>query len=147
MNKIYKKINKTEIPEKYNLFLDDDENRIPQKLSWCELPFVNWIIVRTHDEFIECVANHGLPVMVSFDHDLADNHYQEYHRANEGDKKLDYNNYKEKTGYHVAQWLAQYCIDNKLKLPVYFVHSMNYMGKQNIISVMESAEKFIKSSN
>ena len=145
MNKLYKTINKYEIPEKYNLFLDDDENRIPQKLHWIELPFVNWIIVRTYDEFINCITNHGLPVMISFDHDLADNHYKEYHRANESAKKLDYNNYKEKTGYHCAQWLAQHCIDNKLGLPVCFVHSMNYMGKENIISVLESAKRFMES--
>lgn len=142
MNILYSK-NKNEIKSPYCLFLDDDENRIPQKLSWIELPWAIWVIVRNYNEFVECISKYGIPMMVSFDHDLAEQHYQEYHRANETDKTINYNNTKEKTGYHAAQFLAEYCISNKLKLPEYFIHSMNYMGKLNIKSVMESAQKII----
>ena len=142
MNTLYSK-NKNNIPKNYALFLDDDSSRIPQKLNWIELPFIPYVIVRTYNEFVECITNHNLPYTISFDHDLADHHYQEYHRANEGDKKLDYNNYKEMTGYHAAKWLAEYCIERNLKIPIYTVHSMNYMGKQNIISVLESAKKIL----
>ena len=128
---------------KYNLFLDDDPSRIPHKLNWIELPLVEWVIVRTYDEFVKYIERNGLPTRVSFDHDLADNHYQEYHRADQYDKQLNYNNCKEKTGYHAALFLAEYCIKNKFNIPQYFIHSMNYMGKQNILSILTSAQKII----
>jgi len=142
MNSLYSK-NKNNIPKSYALFLDDDENRIPQKLHWIELPFIPYVIVRSYDEFVECITNNSLPYHISYDHDLSISGYSEYHRANESDKKLNYDNVPEKTGYHAAKWLAEYCIERNLNIPPYTVHSLNYMGKQNIISVLESAKKIL----
>lgn len=34
----------------YNLFLDDV--RIPSEVNWVKLPSVNWIVVRSYQEFI-----------------------------------------------------------------------------------------------
>lgn len=143
MNILYNK-NKNNIPKEYALFLDDDENRIPQKLSWIELPFIPYVIVRNYNEFVECITNNGLPTIhLSFDHDLNLADYSEYHRAHNSDKTINYNNIKEMTGYHCSKWLAEYCIERNLKIPIYTVHSLNYMGKQNIISVLESAKKIL----
>lgn len=142
MNTLYSQ-NKHLKSENYSLFLDDDANRIPQKLHWIDLPWANWLIVRNYDEFVECIERNGIPLRVSFDHDLAENHYQEYHRANESDRKLNYDNYKEKTGYHCAIFLVEYCIDHKVLIPEYTVHSMNHMGKLNIVSALESGKKVI----
>lgn len=50
--------------------------------------------------------------------------------------------YCEKTGYECAKWLVSYCIDNKLKLPSYYVHSMNPVGAENIHGMMASYYKF-----
>jgi len=126
--------------KKINLFLDDE--RLPRHVYWIELPLVEWTIVRTYNEFVNAVLNNNINI-VSFDHDLCMEHYQEYHRANDTDKNINYNNIKEKTGYHAAIFMAEYCIENKLKLPEYYIHSMNYMGKQNILSVLTSAQKVI----
>jgi hypothetical protein len=128
---------------KYNLFLDDDERRIPNKLTWIALPMVDWTIVRTYDDFVNIIETQGMPEIVSLDHDLGDTAYQEYFRAVTNGGKLNYANIKEKTGYDCAMFLANYCIDNHIALPVYYVHSMNGPGCQNIESVMQSAYKVI----
>lgn len=129
----------------YHLFLDDE--RYPKDVVWLELPMVAWTIVRNYKQFVETIQRDGLPQTVSFDHDLADEHYQEYHVAHD-EKMLSkgtfrYDKMKEKTGYHCAQWLAQYCVDKNLPIPVYYCHTMNPIGKQNMVSVLESAKKVI----
>jgi hypothetical protein len=53
--------------------------------------------------------------------------------------------YEEKTGYHCAKWLIDYCIDNKLELPkTILIHSMNPVGSRNIKSLFDS---YFKSLN
>jgi hypothetical protein len=104
----------------------------------------NWVIVRTYTEFVNCITKYGVPKLgIAWDHDLNDADYAEYHRAHSSDKTINYNNIKERTGYHCAQFLAEHCISNNIPIPEYYVHSMNYMGKQNIISVLESAKKVL----
>jgi hypothetical protein len=51
---------------------------------------------------------------------------------------LNYDNIKEKTGLDCAKWLVDYCIDNQLDLPKYYVHSANPIGRQNIINYLEN---------
>jgi hypothetical protein len=136
-----------------NLFLDDI--RIPKdaiglvdsKLNqfyWSQ----DWSIVRSYDEFVQFITEKGLPDFVSFDHDLADDHYNDLFSdknwaKKNSDIKLDYNSYKEKTGYECAKWLVDWCVDNGLKLPDYVVHSANPVGKSNIISYLENAKKHL----
>jgi len=127
----------------YNLFLDDDPNRIPHKLSWIELPLVEWVIVRNYNDFVATILRDGVPKRISFDHDLGDTAYQEFHRANNSDKTIQYENIEEKTGYHAAKWLANYCVDNKIPIPEYYIHTLNPMGGMNISSILESARKNI----
>jgi len=125
----------------YNLFLDDDPNRIPHKLSWIDLPLVEWVIVRNYNDFVAVILRDGVPQIISFDHDLGDTAYQEFHRANNSDKTVNYENIDEKTGFHAAQWLANYCVDNKIPIPQYYTHTLNPMGAMNIRSILESARK------
>ncbi len=133
----------------YHLFLDDE--RFPKDVKWIELPMVAWVIVRNYDQFVATINRDGLPATVSFDHDLADEHYQEYHIAH--DTKIltrgtiRYEKMKEKTGFHCAQWMAQYCVDKNLPIPVYYCHTMNHIGKLNMESVLESARKVIADNN
>lgn len=127
----------------YNLFLDDDPERIPHKLSWIQLPLVEWKIVRSYKQFVGQIIRKGLPLRVSFDHDLADEHYAEY-LASTRDGKFNYNNVKEKTGYHCCKWLIEYCLQRDLPFPEYYIHTQNPIGKQNIKSLIDSYKKVCK---
>jgi hypothetical protein len=129
----------------YHLFLDDDPSRIPHKLTWIELPLVEWTVVRSYDEFVKTVTEKGIPHTVSFDHDLGTEHYQEYARVREADFQIpiDYSRFTEKTGMDCAKWLAERCIDKNVPLPEYYVHTMNGPGRLNIVSIMESARKVL----
>ena len=126
----------------YKLFLDDERN--PFKVTWVKGHFPGpWIVVRNYWEFTTYIKNHGLPAYVSFDHDLADEHY----RKSMYDPDKHYTNYytdgtfKEKTGYDCAKWLIDYCIFYELDFPDYQVHSMNPIGRENITSIIESFKK------
>jgi hypothetical protein len=131
--------------KQYHLFLDDE--RFPKDVTWLELPMVHWVIVRNYKQFVETIERDGVPLTVSFDHDLADEHYQEYHVAHDermlSHGQIRYDKLKEKTGYECAKWLAQFCVDKHLPLPVYYLHTMNGIGKDNMRSVLESARKVI----
>lgn len=122
----------------YNLFLDD--YRIPKDAyAYMKHPIyisVDWIVIRNYYAFITLIENKGIPEIISFDHDLADVHYKK--------KVFDYNDEsQEKTGYHCAKWLINYCIDNNKKLPVeIFVHSMNPVGTANIKSLFDTYYKW-----
>ena len=130
----------------YNLFLDDI--RVPQDAGnyMTENPEIyrkeKWIIVRSYDEFIAYINEHGLPTLVSYDHDLADVHYdlktntdclswQEYYALED----------KERTGYDCALWLTEYVMKNSLSLPKSIIHSKNMVGKENIEKLFKNYEK------
>lgn len=101
-----------------------------------------WVIVRNYDEFVKYIEENGLPEMISFDHDLAEIHYapeNQYHRY---DEWLAEQNCTEKTGMDCAKWLVDYCEDNNLDLPLYYVHSMNPWGRKNINGYLENYLKF-----
>jgi hypothetical protein len=129
----------------YNLFLDDSRN--PSDVKWIKLPRVEWVVVRNYEEFVDTIERRGMPRRVSFDHDIYPEHYQEYTHAH--DKKMPsygkirYDCFSEKTGYDCAKFLAQYCVDKNLPLPLYYLHTMNAIGKENMRSILESARKHI----
>lgn len=131
----------------YNLFLDD--NFTPYDIS--NLPKTNikdieryrkykWICVRTYEEFILAIKDRGLPNIVSFDHDLAPEHYEVYNEENflknDNEIFLNYDIFEEKTGYHAAEWLMEYCATYGLELPICLVHSQNDVGRKNIINLL-----------
>ena len=106
--------------------------------------FKMWDTVRSYNEFVSYIENNGLPVCISFDHDLADEHYTPEEYWSDYDKSKVYQDkqhYKEKTGYDCAKWLVDYCIENKCNLPKYMCHSMNPVGKDNIINYLNNYEK------
>jgi len=113
----------------YKLFLDDIRTPLGVSLFSSNPLYKhdNWVIVRTYNEFVKIITERGLPLLVSFDHDLA-----------------DFNNNIEKTGYDCAKWLVNYCIDNNLDLPDYLVHSWNNVGSKNITSYIENYKKHQK---
>ena len=123
--------------ENYNLFLDDE--RIPKDVTRyiSDIRYIQniWFIVRSYDQFVSIIKEEGIPKIVSFDHDLADFHYK-------CQNDIKYDEMEEKTGYHCARWLINYCIDNKLNLPkTVLIHSMNNVGAENIRSLFNTYNK------
>ena len=122
----------------YNLFLDD--LRIPTHVTWVNVPKdQHYSVVRNYQEFVDIITLQGLPKFVCYDHDLNDIQYG--HGLQNDD--IPYDSYTEKTGYDAAKWLVDYCMKKGVKHPPYVVHSMNPVGKQNIISYVESYNKTV----
>jgi len=122
----------------YNLFLDD--LRIPTHVTWVNVPKdQHYSVVRNYQEFVDIITLRGLPKFVCYDHDLNDIHYG---HGLQGDD-IPYDQYAEKTGYDAAKWLVEYCMKKGVKHPPYVVHSMNPVGKSNIISYVESYNKSV----
>jgi hypothetical protein len=88
----------------------------------------DWHVVRNYDQFVNRIMELGLPEIISFDHDLADQHY-----IDPGSQE-----YVEKTGYDCAKWLIEYCMDNDADLPKFYCHSMNPVGKENMESLLNN---------
>ncbi len=126
--------------KKYNLFLDDMRNPV-DCYSYTNQPVYlmdDWAVVRNYNEFVKLVEEHGIPTVISFDHDLADFHYGVQDHVDQD----YYDLCEEKTGYHCAQWLINYCMDNKLELPkAILIHSMNGIGARNIQSLFKTYYK------
>lgn len=126
----------------YRLFLDDIRN--PADVKWIQLPLAPWVIVRKYEDFVKVIEQRGLPEFIAFDHDLADEHYP-FNEPKGGiahPKTIPYDDYKEKTGFHAAKWLVDYCLDNDKKLPMFVVHSMNRVGSENITSLLNNFKRF-----
>lgn len=126
----------------YNLFLDDQ--RKPKDVTWVELPPVQWHIARNFDEFVSMVQRLGIPARVSFDHDLADEHYRPSMYNPDGHYGNYYSDgtFKERTGYHCALWLAEACAQANVPFPEAYVHTMNPIGRVYLEGVIEGARRF-----
>lgn len=118
------------------LFLDD--YRIPlnaYSYTKNQIYLLDWDLVINYNEFIKYITNNGIPDVISFDHDLGDEHYN-------NNPNIDYSQFKEKTGYDCAKWLIDYCLDNDLEFPKQiYIHSMNPHGSLNIESLFTTVNK------
>jgi hypothetical protein len=112
------------------LFLDDERN--PQDVKWILIGGVghwgaDWKIVRSYDEAVAWVTEHGFPDVISFDHDLGLMHYA-------GDYSDGI------TGLDFAKWLVEYDMDTNT-MPANFtftVHSKNPIGSENIRNLLSN---------
>ena len=107
----------------WTLFLDDI--RYPQDVKYAYGDMTRVVICRSMDDAIWAVKTYGLPTFISFDHDLAQEHYI----VGQGDK----------TGYDFAKWLVNHILDNNLEISSdfgFYVHSMNPVGAENIHKYM-----------
>lgn len=103
-----------------------------------------WVVVKNYNQFFKYILEIGVPDIVSFDHDLADQHYtpEEYWEPYEKSKAWqDAQVYTEKTGKDCALFLCEYCRENNVPLPVYYCHSQNPVGKDNILGVLDFYKK------
>lgn len=114
------------------LYLDDI--RTPAD----EIPGYQWAIVRSYKEFTEYIVNFykehkRLPNLITFDHDLAEEHIN-YYFNNPQYAPIRYEEFTEKTGLHCAKWLTELCKKNKIDLrnTNLSVHSHNAIGANNI---------------
>lgn len=97
----------------YKMFLDDERFPVDNE----------WVIVRSFDEAVLYIKEHGCPFYISFDHDLGDG----------------------LTGYDFAKWLIEQHLDNNI-IPSnfsFYVHSMNPIGAANIKQLLTN---FLKQS-
>ena len=107
---------------KYKLYLDD--LRYPDDHP-------DWRLARNYHDALWYVKTFGLPYHISFDHDLAFDHYSLNPRP------------REFTGYDFAKWFCDYCMDNDLDLSgfTFKVHSANPVGAKNIQTYMDNFMK------
>ena len=127
----------------YNLFLDDQFT--PVQIADLTLSEKNrdryrkyrWVIAKSYDEFVEIVNKKGVPSIVSFDHDLAEEHW-DLMCIDENLLKIDkvaiidYDVFIVKTGYHAAEWFLEYCANHGNYPQTMLVHSQNAIGNKNI---------------
>jgi len=87
------------------------------------------IVARSYDEAVKCVFKYGVPVFISFDHDLG----------------IDENDMLLPSGYDFAKWLIDGDLAGTFTLPKDFtfkVHSQNPVGNRNIQSLLERYIQF-----
>jgi hypothetical protein len=114
----------------HRIFLDDE--RMPAQVTWVDMPLGPWTILRSYNEFVSFIKRNGIPEFITFDHDLSWEHYE---------PEIDPSKYDEKTGFDCAKWLVEKCLNENIDFPEYQVHSKNTVGKENIISYIESFKR------
>ena len=133
----------------YNLFLDDfriplDCHYMPNRGFYFK---TEWQIVRSYDEFVKFIESKWeqgeFPAVVSFDHDLGDDHYGI--PVTEETYEAVFTGLEEKTGLDCVKWLINFCLEKGRKLPDFMVHSMNTVGAKNIYTLLENFRKFQES--
>lgn len=133
-----------------NLFLDDFRiphdcmSYMPHRIGTSAAIYtqLDWDIVINYDEFVEWIKTNGIPATVSFDHDLADEHYS----PTCGDDNDYPTEFEEKTGLDCAKFLVEFCQDNNIEVPEFYVHSMNPVGSDRIRNYIEDYKKFVKNN-
>ena len=121
------------------LYLDDVRN--PKTKGWT--------VVRNYEEFVNHISEYGLPEEVSFDHDLAEIHYDPE------TWRQDFV-YHEKTGYDCVKWLVNYFYTmyperlempyterkrSDIMFPKVVVHSANPIGSANMMGYINNFYK------
>lgn len=102
----------------YNLFLDDERFPVDEKSE----------IARSFDQAVEIIRSKGVPLSISFDHDLGDN---------------------SPTGFDFAKWLISEHLDGRIDISTmsYSVHSQNPVGAMNIKLLFENFYTFLEKEN
>lgn len=136
--------------EKIKLYLDDIRNPsdsvsyMHQRIGKLNPIYLEeWKVVRNYEQFKEYVENNELPEIISFDNDLADEHYAPETWEEGGDYK-----YKEKTGYECLKWFLEYfqTLENK-ELPLCIFHTMNTVALGNMINYYDNFKKINDRNN
>lgn len=107
------------------LFLDDE--RSPLEVFWEKYPpNVEWVIVRTPQDFLRQIITAGKTFdIISFDHDL-----QSYDEVSKYDV----------TGYDLLKKYIDWAIINIDQLPEIVFHTQNCVGRHNMMLYLEFAK-------
>jgi hypothetical protein len=79
-----------------------------------------WVLVKSFKEFKNWIKNHGVPAVISFDHDLG---------------------LCQKSGMDAAKWLVEQDMICNIHIPrnfQFFVHSANPCGRANIQGLLQN---------
>ena len=110
------------------LWLDDSRNPFDTRTDWLVFsPIgrdVDVVWVKSVDEFMNFINQHGLPDGICFDHDLGEDSYDE------------------RTGYDCAKYVVDYCLQHDCDIPAYSIQSSNPVGKENICHLMENYHQY-----
>lgn len=122
------------------LYLDDIRNPFFE-LSKDVQEKYRIVLVRNYKEFYKYIVSNEIPYIISFDHDLAPEHYTpEYfwsdYEASKKYQEFRKVDYKEQTGEGCAKFILKYCNDNDIFIPKTFVHSANPVGADWIKEVL-----------
>ena len=103
---------------------------------------ITW--VKNYDDFTYWIVKNGLPDVVCFDHDLGQDIAIERYTTG-GMTKTQAKRLKKletMSGFDATKWMVNYCMDNDLRLPDWYIQSANPVGAENIKSYLQS---FVKS--
>ena len=110
------------------LWLDDCRNPLDTRVDWLAFsPIgrnVDVVWLKDADSFMAYIAENGLPDAICFDHDLAEDSYDE------------------RTGYDCAKFVVDYCMDHHLDIPPYSIQSSNPVGAENIRHLMDNYHRY-----
>ena len=118
------------------LWLDDKRNPFLNEEGLVPHTTYGWDIiwVTNYGDFTKWITEFGYPDAISFDHDLAPEHYiPEYfwdsYVESKAFQKQAKKKYRFKTGEDCAKWLAKYHKANHRKMrPLIYIHSANPVG-------------------
>lgn len=124
-------------PENAYLNLDSSASKI-SLVKYSRVHEDDWVIARTYDHFVKSLKYFGLPDVVSFDHDLDDEHIKHYFMVTQETGVIEYGNLKVKTGKHCAEYLVkEWNKQAKPKQIKTFVHSANHWGQIEIKKILK----------
>ena len=87
-----------------------------------------------------------MPDFISWDHDLAEEHYTPEEYWDDYDRSKAYQesqNYIHPIGVVVALEFIQYCRYYMRQIPDYHIHSANPVGADNIRTILETGKRLI----
>lgn len=121
------------LDDQRNPFLNE-EGKVPKVAIERRYEIV-WVL--NYSQFTKYINENGIPDMVSFDHDLVEEHYTPEYFWDNFEESVKFQNwryktYKEKTGLDCARWLVERCKFTDRDLPIVNVHSANPVGKMFI---------------
>jgi hypothetical protein len=97
-------------------------------------PDDSWTVVRNFEEFQKYIEEHGLPAVVSFDHDLG--HGQAYTKPRGKRVWIPREKFEEiRDGYDACKWMLEnYGMPDDVR-----IHSMNPVGAERIRNLIKAA--------
>lgn len=97
-----------------------------------------WRIVRNYTQFIDALKHLGMPMRVSFDHDLHKEHIDDYYKSVRYGNAPDYNNYTVPSGRACAIALVNFIKQNPaFPPPSINIHSANRRGRAEIKNILQ----------